>query len=98
MSDGVGTQGGGPQQSGHGPFNRQVRWSKWWVALFVAVTAALLVWMALRAAFLPWALAAALLWLPMELFGAFRSPVDAYPPLTQITREYVPRWVTFALI
>jgi len=98
MSDAGGARGEGQPQGGHGPFLRQVRWAAWWVTVFVGVTTGLLVWMALRATFLWWALSAAFVWLPMELFGAFRSPVDAYPPLTQITREYVPRWVTFALI
>jgi hypothetical protein len=33
----------------------------------------------------------------MEGYG-LSSAYDAYPPLTQVTREYSPRWLTFLLI
>lgn len=38
------------------------------------------------------------MWLPLEAYGTWASATDPYPPLTQIIREYVPRWAAFLLI
>ena len=86
-----------PLPGGRGPLNRKQPWSTWWVLLFGAVAVGLLIAVCLRAPFQYWAPLAALTFLPMELYG-LRDASDPYPPLTQITREWCPRWLTFLLI
>ena len=83
--------------SAHGPLQRQVRWARWWILLWGVVAIGLLLAMALRAPFWAWLPAAAVGFGVMEGYG-LSSAHDPYPPLTQVTREYSPRWVTFSLI
>ncbi len=84
-------------EEGHGPLNRQEAWSRWWVLLFGLVAVGLLLAVCFQAPFEYWAPIAAVTFLPLELYG-LRDAHDAYPPLTQITREWCPRWVTFGSI
>jgi hypothetical protein len=72
-----------------------VRWSRAFVALWVFNVVALLV----LAFILPerhWVAAFGLLFLLPELVG-LRAHRDALPPLTYVTRRYVPRWIPTAL-
>lgn len=72
------------------------RWARWWIWLWGVVAVTLLV----LAFFLPfkwWALAAAVGFGALEAFGLLRAN-DAYPPLTQVIRKYVPRWAAFTAI
>lgn len=72
-----------------------VRWSGVWVALWAFNVLAL----AVLAPFLPmfhWLAAFGVLFLLPELVG-LRRHRDALPPLTYVTRRYVPRWVPTAL-
>jgi hypothetical protein len=94
---GTTTPPGAPHTEGYGPLNRQEPWKRWWVLLFGVVAVGLLLAVCLRAPFEWWAPAAAVTFVPMESFGLLRAH-DPYPPLTQITREWSPRWATFLLI
>lgn len=87
----------GSHTEGYGPLNRQEPWKRWWVVLFGVVAVGLLAAVGVRTPFEWWAPAAALTFLPMEVFGLLRAH-DPYPPLTQITREWCPRWLTFLLV
>jgi len=84
-------------RQGHGPFQRQAKWEAWWIWLWGFVAVGLLVSVCFRAPFMWWALAGLLGFGIMEGYG-LSSANDAYPPLTQVVREYVPRWVAFSLI
>ncbi|HET6792789.1 MAG TPA: hypothetical protein VFH45_00015 [Acidimicrobiales bacterium] len=86
-----------PTSPGYGPFGRPVRWAPWWVFLWGVVAVGLLLAMALRASFWAWLPAAVVSFGTMEGFG-LSSADDPYPPLTHVTREYSPRWLTFTLI
>jgi hypothetical protein len=72
------------------------RWAPWWLWLWGLVALSLIALMF----FLPfkwWALAGLIGMGGMEGLG-LAHPNDAYPPLTQVVREYVPRWIAFTAI
>jgi len=71
-------------------------WASWWIWLWGVVAIALIVLIFLIP-FKWWALAALIGFGTMEGIGLV-NPDDAYPPLTQVIRRYVPRWVAFTLI
>src|SRR5438128_2516686 len=72
------------------------RWARWWLWLWGTVAIGLLV-AAFLVPFKWWAVAAAAGFGAMEGYG-LAHPNDAYPPLTQVIRRYVPRWVAFSAI
>lgn len=72
------------------------RWSPCWVGLWVTNVVVLLP-LAFLIPFRYWSAAAVLLFLVPELIALVHDH-DALPPLTQVTRRYVPRWMTFILI
>ena len=86
-----------PSARDFGPLARQTRWARWWILLWGVVAVGLLLALAFRAPFWAWLPAAVVGFGVMEGFGLSRAG-DPYPPLTQVTREYSPRWLTFTLI
>jgi hypothetical protein len=82
---------------GHGPFNRQAPWATWWIWLWGVVAGGLIVSVCFRAPFMWWSLAALVGFGVMEGYGLSNAD-DPYPPLTEVIREYIPRWAAFALI
>ena len=84
-------------QPGHGHFNRPVKWSNFWVVGFGVVAVMLLVSVFFRVPFMVWSLATLVLFGTMEGVGVAKVS-DKCPPLTDIIREYIPRWLAFALI
>ena len=75
----------------------QKPWKTWWVWLFGVVAVGLLLAVCFAAPFELWAPIALVTFGTMEGYG-LSSTNDAYPPLTQITRKWCPRWFTFLLI
>jgi hypothetical protein len=71
-------------------------WSGWWVALWVACILALVGLEVLGVSPLTWGTWFLGLFLLPELIG-LRRHRDALPPLTFVTRRYVPRWVPTAV-
>lgn len=71
-------------------------WKKWWIVLWAVIFVGLVVSVFLLP-FREWAIAATVLFGIPELIGLLRK-LDPYPPLTHVTRYYLPRWVTFTLI
>ena len=88
---------GASKDTGYGPFNRQQPWCTWWVWAWGVVAVGLLAMIAARVPFYIWLPITAGTFGPMEGYGLSRSE-DPYPPLTQVVREYVPRWLAFSLI
>jgi hypothetical protein len=74
----------------------QQPWSTVWLWGWGVVAVALIVSIQF-VAFKWWAFATLVGFGAMEGVGLLR-PHDPYPPLTQVIREYVPRWVAFSLI
>jgi hypothetical protein len=73
------------------------RYSRWWIVLWavnVCVLAGLLIASTLPAV---WLTAAVVLFGVPEFIGV-RVSKDANPPLTQMIRHHVPRWVIFPVI
>ena len=85
------------QRQRFGPFKRPVRWSRAWVWAWGVVAAGLLISVWFRAPFMAWSIAALVFFGSMEGYG-ITHPHSPYPPLTQVIREYVPRWLAFSLI
>lgn len=78
-------------------FKREmVTYNPWWVAMWVAVSAYLLVSLFLLP-FEVWSLHALLGFGVPELVG-ISVKRDPFPPLTYVVRRYVPRWLTFTLV
>jgi hypothetical protein len=71
-------------------------WALWWVLLWAGI-AAVLVGYAFSAPFNRWAVAATVAFGIPEAFALLKK-ADAYPPLTHVTRHYLPKWLAFALI
>jgi len=82
---------------GHGPLRRSAPWKTWWVWLWGVVAVALLVSVWFRAPFMIWTIATVVAFGGMEGFGLTHA-AQGYPPLTQVIREYIPRWLAFSLI
>ena len=82
---------------GHGPFKRVEPWKTWWVWLWGAVGVGLLVSVWFRTPWMVWSIVMVATFGVLEALGLLYEDVG-YPPLTQVIREYVPRWVAFALI
>ena len=74
----------------------QGRWAGWWVWIWGVVAVALLVLVFLLP-FRWWAVATLVGFGTMEAIGLLR-PEDAYPPLTQVIKRYVPRSIAFTAI
>lgn len=74
---------------------RERRWARWWVLMW-AVLAPLLVVLAFFVPFHVWLLATTIGFGVPEAIGVART--DAYPPLTYVTRRYLPRWLAHTLI
>lgn len=72
------------------------RWARWWIYLWALVAAGLIV-MIFLLPFKWWAFATVLGFGTMETIGLMRRD-DAYPPLTHVIRNYVPRWAAFTAI
>jgi hypothetical protein len=89
-------QAGGEPDPAPQDIPTQAPWASWWLWLWgvVAVTLIVLVFVL---PFKWWALAALVSFGKMEALGLLR-PNDPYPPLTQVIRKYVPRWVAYTLI
>jgi hypothetical protein len=83
--------------AGHGPFGRQQRWSTWWIVAWIAVAVVLVAGVFFAVPFWSWLPAAIVLFGGMEGYGLVH-PDDPYPPLTDVIREYLPRWLAFLLI
>ena len=73
-----------------------VPWATWWIWLW-GVVAVALVAVVFFIPFKWWAVAALAGFGTMETTGLLRQN-DPYPPLTEVIRDYVPRWVAFSLI
>jgi hypothetical protein len=87
-----------PPQAGYGPFNRQTQWKQWWLLLWGVVVIGNLATLVVRVfPWWIWIVIAAPTFLSMEIFGTIKERAG-YPPLTECIREYVPRWLAFALI
>ncbi len=71
-------------------------WKPWWLWLWGGVSVVLIV-LAFLLPFKRWAVAAVIGFGSMETIGLVH-PSDAYPPLTQVVREYVPREIALALM
>lgn len=71
-------------------------WKRWWVTMWAVIFVGLMVSVFLLP-FRDWAIAATFLFGVPELVGLYRK-LDPYPPLTHVTRYYLPRWVTFTAI
>jgi hypothetical protein len=93
---GVNTAEDGERQT-YGPFKRPVRWSRAWVWAWGVVATGLIISVWFRAPFMAWSVAALVFFGGMEGYG-ISHPHSPYPPLTQVIREYVPRWLAFSLI
>ena|ERR1700676_3705490 len=76
--------------------HEQAAWSTAWLWAWGLVAIALIASIPF-VAFKWWALAALVGFGSMEGIGLI-NPYDPYPPLTQVIRRFVPRWVAFALI
>lgn len=66
--------------------------NRWWIALWVVNTLALLGYFASGASPLAWTTAALVLFLLPEMIGV-RVRGDSLPPLTYAVRRYVKRWI-----
>jgi len=84
-------------QVGYGPLNRSQPWKTWWVWLWGAVAVVLLVSVWFRTPVMIWSIVTAVVFGAMEGYGLSHAE-DGFPPLTQVIREYVPRWLAFSLI
>lgn len=71
-------------------------WSRLWLVMWVAIVAALL-GAAFSLPFEHWALAATVGFGLPEGFALLKR-ADAYPPLTYVTRHFLPKWLAFTLI
>ena len=71
-------------------------WATWWLWLWGVVAVGLIA-LVFFIAFKWWAVAALAGFGTMEAIGLVRAD-DPYPPLTEVVRGYVPRWVAFTLI
>ncbi len=81
----------------HGPLERTNHWNPAWVVLWVVVVIVLLGMLVLDVSFWLWLPCAVVLFGVPEALGMLR-PHDAFPPLTQVIRQYVPRWLAFTVI
>ena len=71
-------------------------WARWWVWTWGMVAVALIV-LVFLIPFRWWAVATLVGFGTMEAIGLLR-PEDAYPPLTQVIKRYVPRSIAFTAI
>lgn len=71
-----------------------VRYSEWWLALWVVNIAALIVIVFFGATALEFGTAFLALFLVPEIVGLLHER-DNLPPLTYVTRRYVPEWLTY---
>jgi hypothetical protein len=72
------------------------RWARWWIYPWALVAMAL-VGLVFVLSFRWWVVAATAGFGTMETLGLVRRD-DAYPPLTHVIRDYVPRWLAFPVI
>jgi hypothetical protein len=86
-----------PTEVGHGPLHRVEPWKTWWVWLWGVVAVVLIVSVWFRTPFMIWSIATALVFGGMEAY-ALTHEEQGFPPLTQVIREYVPRWLAFTLV
>jgi hypothetical protein len=91
------TEAGDGGQPAFGPFKRSEPWKTWWIWLWGVVSVGLLVSVWFRAPFMAWSLAAVATFGVMEAIGLTHAQ-QGFPPLTQVIREFVPRWLAFSLI
>jgi hypothetical protein len=85
------------QRRTYGPFSRPVRWNQLWIWAWGVVAIGLIGSVWFRAPFMAWSVAALTFFGTMEGYGITHQH-SAYPPLTQVIREYIPRWLAFSLI
>jgi hypothetical protein len=78
--------------------SRRITWARWWLWLWGGVAVGLIV-LALTPvlSFKEWAAAALVGFGSMEGIGLYKAD-DRYPPLTQVIRQFVPRWAAFPAI
>ncbi|MGH9204246.1 MAG: hypothetical protein ACRD2A_23710, partial [Vicinamibacterales bacterium] len=67
------------------------RWARWWLWLWGFVAVALLI-LVFLIPFRWWSVAAAVGFGTLEGIG-LKKRADAYPPLTHVIHQFVPRWV-----
>jgi len=71
-------------------------WAQWWIVMWAIISATLIA-LAFIMPFEAWAVCMALGFGVPEGIALLRKQ-DAYPPLTYVTRQYLPRWLTFTLL
>lgn len=77
--------------------SHQVPWNRWWIAGWLLLVTGMTAGMVARAPFVVWAPVAGGLFGGMEGYGLV-DRYDAFPPLTEVCREYLPRWATLLAV
>jgi hypothetical protein len=82
---------------GSGPQSRVEPWKTWWIWLWGLVSVVLIVSVWFRTPWMIWSVMTVFAFGIMEGIGLTHASVG-YPPLTQVIREYIPRWLALSLI
>jgi hypothetical protein len=84
-------------EGGRGRLDRSGPWKTWWVWLWGLVAISLIVSVWFRTPVMIWSVLTVALFGGMEGYGLTHAR-QGFPPLTQVIREYIPRWLAFSLI